>query len=500
MVGNKDSILDINIINNSNYIDYCKTLYDDSWKISIKIAYITYMVDFLISNVTVYFSDDFIEEKLNDISQSLAFNLSESFTKNSVLHVVTESYSTGGHTKLLEMFIENTSSYFKKQSIVLLNQKVDLPSTLKSIANKTGEIFILEEDNIINKAIKLANLASSYEFIVLHIHQNEIITNLAFGNKNFKRPVFFLNHADHMFWCGVSISDYVLDLSTEGSEFSKTQRGVNKSYVLPIPIKDEKKNISKNDARNYLHLDKKSKIILSIASEYKYGRKKEDISKFINMSMNILNNVENSIFILIGPSKNNIIWNEAYEKSNHKIIPLGLQERELLSYYIASCDLYIESYPFSSYTAFLDVALYNVNMLSLNTPIFTLDVLKENNILTNTVKEIEKRAIDLLIQNDLKSSIDLSNHFQEKWLKNLKNIFDYNTKIHNLYSFKPKSSNVDYNNHINKIIMGMVTLNKTYTKLPFLLKYKLRKGIIKYEIISGIKNNIRLFRKTFISR
>ncbi len=489
--------LDDNIINNSSYIDYCRTLYNDKWTVEKKLDYIEYMIDFLVNHVTMYFSDSFIEEKLNQISQLLEFELSESQVKKSVLHVLTESYSTGGHTKLLEMFIENTSTYFEKQSVVLLNQQVAIPDTLKSKVQTTGELFVFENDISINKAIKLANIASNYEFIVLHIHQYDIIANLAFGNKSFKRPIFLSNHADHMFWCGVSISDCVLDLSKEGSNFSLDNRGVTKSYVSQIPIKNKTENMTKNEARNYLQLDTKTKIILSIASEYKYGKKDEDILKFINMSMNILDKVKDSIFILIGPSKENPIWLEAYEKSNCRIIPLGLQKRDLLPYYILSSDLYIESFPFSSYTAFLDTAVYKVNILSLKTPIFAIDVKVKNEIDMNSIEELEQKAIEILTKKHSISSIDLSNHFKESWLKNIKKIFENTTSEHNIYTFQSKKINTNYVNYINKIITNSNVSYVYYLKLPIVLRYKLSKGLIKYKLVNGIKQKMKLIRKIF---
>jgi len=484
------------IISNTNFIEEIKSLYNKEFNIEEKINFLNSLVYFLTSNVTTKFSDSFLEKELNNISETLKFKLSKDYKKKSILHVMSESYAIGGHTKLVELFIKNTQCIYENQSLVITDQRTELAESLKNVINVTGELTLLNiNDSYINKAIKLANIASEYELIVLHIHPYDITSNLAFGNNNFKRPILYLNHADHMFWCGVSISDMVLDLTEEGSIFSQKTRGVKKSKIVNIPIIEKKSNLTKKEARKFLNLDQNEKIILSIASEYKYGRTKDEISNFANMSKNIIEKVENSTFLLIGPSKENPYWNDIFVKTKGKVNPLGLKDRKLLEYYIVSSDLYIESFPFASYTAFLDTALFGIKMMNLKTPIFTLDVVRENNISAKSIEELQNNAISYLNkQSDNNCPLDLSNHLEKKWGENLINILENNfEKKHKVYDFVSKNGDLTYLNYIIKVIGSNLSLMTFVKQLPYELELEIEEKLLKYKILGYDDKCINIF-------
>jgi hypothetical protein len=166
--------LENQIILNTRYVSYVKSLYKHTDTIETKINIIDYLIKFQTLNVTTKLSDEFSEQELNKISQNINFKLEKRYKENSVLHVLSEAYSTGGHTKLLELFISNTSKYFTEQSTVVLNQKVPFPKSLEKITIDNGELYIFQKDSIIKKAKKLANLASQYHYVVLHIHPKRL--------------------------------------------------------------------------------------------------------------------------------------------------------------------------------------------------------------------------------------------------------------------------------------------------------------------------------------
>lgn len=498
MIKNNDK-LEQDIVNNINYIVNIKKIYSKVKNINQKIKFLQYLASFMSKNVTTSFTDNFLETELNAISENLHFNLETNFLKGSVLHIMTQAYSTGGHTKLLEQIIENTSNYFIKQSILISNYKSEIPEHLFKLANTYGDFILLEDINFIQKAKELACIASKYEYIILHIHQDDILCNLAFGNSYFKRPIIFMNHSDHMFWVGASISDMILDLSEEGSKFSYYNRGVNLSKVVNIPIQLKNSVISKIEARKYLDLDSHKKYVLSIASEYKYGTNPDDISLFTNMALYIVNKVPNCEFLVIGPSNKNYSWAKAEQISNGRIKPLGIKERYLLEYYIISADLYIESFPFSSYTAFLETALYPINMLSLKTPIFTLDVVKENLLQMDNINSLQNRAVEILHKNTIEiNQIDLSLHLEEEWTKNFISLVEtYFPKQHQIYSRITHEPDFTYVNYLNKVIGRNLILNKTFSKLPFMLKLKLSILMYRYNLIFSRKEILKLIRKIF---
>ena len=354
------------ILRNTDFIDFSKKYYLKSIKkkvITTRILFLNYLASFLSNKVSKYFSYGFLEDELNLISNELDIVCSDEMILNSTLHIMTQAYSIGGHTKLVEQFVINLG-FKHEHSVLITNHKCDIPQSLIDIISNNGKIYQLRKSNFIKKAQELALIASKYEKVVLHIHPYDILPNLAFANNNFKRDIIFFNHADHMFSVGYSISNMVAELSEEGRQFSREYRGIKNNHVINIPIGRNNNVISRMEAREYLGIPEKKKIILSIASEYKYGDGKE----FINLAKRIIANNDAVEFILIGPSIKSDIWNSAKKESNNKINPLGIISRDKLVYYTKAADLYIESFPFASYTAFLDVASYNINLLTLKNP------------------------------------------------------------------------------------------------------------------------------------
>ncbi|MEA1891138.1 MAG: hypothetical protein U9N33_00335 [Campylobacterota bacterium] len=487
--------LNSQIVNNTKYIEYLKSLYKEVDK-KYKISYLKYMTTCLAVNVTTTLSDPFIENELNKISQTIELDTNQVFTPNSFLHVMSESYGEGGHTKLVELFIKNIDSNEDKHSILLLNQLQEIPQSLYNSLKDDSQLIVFDKDTDKNKAQKLANIACKYRYIILHIHPEDTVANLAFGNKKFQRPIIFLNHADHKFWCGVSISDITLDLSTDGSLISRDLRGVHNSKIVHIPIENKNINIDKDEARKYLKISKDKKIILSIASEFKYGTTAQDIEKFTKLATEIVSTYDDCKFILIGPSRDNKYWNKAYIATDAKIDPLGIIKRDELKYYIACADLYIESFPFSSYTAFLDTAIYNIKILTLKTPISTLDVVKENHLQSNSVEALTKNAISFLKNsNTEQNNIDLSIHLKEKWSNNLYHILS-DVKEHQLYTFHPKTVDNNYLNHIDKVMGSCLVLDEVYTDLPFYVRVKLMFGLLKFHQVNSFDLFLKLLRRT----
>ena len=127
-------------------------------------------------NHTGAFSDNEIEELLCNISRKHKKNAIFEYEEKSFLHVMTECDEAGGHTRLVERWVKN-SNIDQKHSIALTEQaKNNIPKWLtKAIIKKKGDIFDLSDNTqITNKALKLREIASKYEYIILHIHYPRI--------------------------------------------------------------------------------------------------------------------------------------------------------------------------------------------------------------------------------------------------------------------------------------------------------------------------------------
>ncbi len=475
---------------NTEYIDFCQRIYATQLKSSadleLRAKFLHYVADVMVRNVSEYFSSGWLEDELNQLSRCLAIEPEQSWDAGSTLHVMTEAYDTGGHTQLLIRWVENESSD-ASHSVVLTNPEAPVPDALAQIVVKhQGEVHHLYGSSWIAKAKELACLASRFEKIILHIHPNDIVANLAFAHEQFTRPVGFMNHADHMFACGFSVANVVFELSEEGARFSQRYRGVKNNHCINIPIASHNQPFAGDTAKQILDLPDEARVVLSIATEYKYG----DGQDFVRMAQRIVDLAPNVFFVLVGPSCEKTVWCEAKKRSLGRILPIGRVERALLPQYIASADLYIESFPFGSYTAFLEVAAYGVPLLRLKTPIHSLDVFGDSACDCASVDEmVQKAALVLCDQNsdlDQNYILNLERHYPEQWSLRcqavLQNYLNAQTTPYHLEMIR---ADAKYVNFINRVVRSQMSFGKAYKYLPIGVKWQLFRKLHALNLLDG---------------
>ena len=381
-------------------------------------------------NSTGSFRNIRAEEMLHDIGKKYVNKQYEYCPKkNEVLHVVTEVYNTGGHTRLLNNVIKFDNK--RKHSLLINNDKnIFVPTWLEeSIRSSGGKIITNESDKYVDKARVLRKLSYSYDNVILYTHPFDIIPSIAFAEKVNSRIMYY-NHADHIFNIGGEIADCILDLSEEGSWFTKNIRKLDKSLICPIPIEEMKKQIQISDRKSILNKigidDVDKKIVLSIASSYKY--RVIDGYNFPEFAVKLANNMDIN-FLIVGPSVNELVWKDAFIKSNGRVKALGILQKEELEQIESIADVYIDSFPMNSYTCSLEAAEKNIPVFSLNNPLATLDALK-----LDTYKDVEdlyNNVCASLNEDYIKDNYIFDyikrNHYKDGWLDNYEKIIN-NTK------------------------------------------------------------------------
>ena len=66
----------------------------------------------------------------------------------------------------------------------------------------------------------------SPDFLILYIHPNDVVVVPALCALPSKPPTIFFNHADHVFWLGRNIIDYLIEWREEGAKYSKKFRKI----------------------------------------------------------------------------------------------------------------------------------------------------------------------------------------------------------------------------------------------------------------------------------
>lgn len=470
------------IYRNYLFAERIKDLIRHEKNINQKMILIEILAKFNSDNVLGRYSDEYLEEELRKIGDSILFEQNTAIKQGSVLHVMTEAYPTGGHTRLVENWIRCDKD--RKYSVILTNQLVKVPDFLKQAVKESGGSLIqLPNVDYLSKAKKLLMVAQSYEKIILNIHMYDIVPIIAFSNINWKTPIYFYNHANYRFWLGVGIADLVLDISRDDQFISKKNRDVFNSKVLDIPIFNEEVSRvysldEKLRIRNKMGIKNNVKILTTMASEFKYN-KALDLDYFIFVKK-VLSLQENLCFCFIGPDSNGKKWIKFEKECRGRVKLLGALNKQEVEQVLAVTEIYVDSFPMCSYTSCLDAIRMGIPVISLRIKGFTLDTLRG---IKSTSVEAMILKIKELLENRQQASI-IKKYMEEKhypagWKLNLDNIFM--TEIeHNWHEFK---SRLRYSKY--EIILNENQKEKTKLKIPNNI---------------SIKNRILLFLLSFVHK
>lgn len=157
------------------------------------------------------------------------------------LFIITEPFLTGGHTRLMEKLSQYCIN--KPDLLVTRTSSEDVVVRLESYFKVLTRIYLNENDYLshVNCLIKKIQ---NYNKVILNIHPDDINTVIAcyIAKKiNKKLKVYFVNHADHAFVYGQTISDIWFEISEFGRRID-TLRGVEvrKSFLgIPLDISEQ---------------------------------------------------------------------------------------------------------------------------------------------------------------------------------------------------------------------------------------------------------------------
>jgi len=230
-----------------------------------------------------------------------------------------------------------------------------------------------------------------------------------------------------------------------------------------------------------LQINDNTKVIITVASTHKF--KSDQTIHFTQIAKQIVENIENSIFFVIGPSRKETIWQKIYDDTNGKVVPLGIKHRSFISKLMARSDLYIDSYPYKSYTSFLEFASHGIPALSLDNRRNILDIMKIDNVIQDDIDSLVKESTSILtgkitFSNQLSMQINNTHNINDLWYQELKNLEKELPKIHQV-SLNNTVQKDEIND--NDCIVYTAQLN-TFGFFSFLLPLSLEKVSILLKI------------------
>lgn len=350
----------------------------DSAKQSALLGVMAYYLD---THVGIY-SSQYIESKLVSIAQSInympQFMQKNEHRKERILHIVSQVYNTGGHTRAVNSWTQN--DVMREYSLYITNHNSERPQwLLETIRQSGGTVYIDKAStNFIERAKELRRIAAGYDRVVLHIHPCDILPILAFGHQEWQRPVYFFNHADHRFWLGISVSDLILDLSSLGNEFTVKRRGATKTQILPVPQSNMMFGdnfLSRDECRKKLAIPSSIKIVLSMANTSKY--RPIPGYNFFQFAMELVKESDNTYVLVIGPSPSEPLWKEAYIRSQGRIRALGEKSKDETPLFLGAADAYVDSFPLSSGTSLIESIRQCIPSFSLRMPWAAFDIYRK---------------------------------------------------------------------------------------------------------------------------
>ena len=141
--------------------------------------------------ITGAYSSNILEREIVKIGQIIEFSPEEKPQNGKILHVMTRAGKAGGHSTIVYNWIKNDKK--RQYSIVFTDMEYwDIPKFILQSVEKTGGTILCLHGNFLEKAKQLLQFSQKFERIVLHIHMYDIVPLLAYSNKNWQIPVYFM--------------------------------------------------------------------------------------------------------------------------------------------------------------------------------------------------------------------------------------------------------------------------------------------------------------------
>jgi hypothetical protein len=270
-----------------------------------------------------------------------------------IVHVATRVLASGGHTRLLVNWMENDTG--SSHDLVLTGQPVGtVPDFVaETVQRLGGRIRSLPYGTpSIERARQLRDVAGAEaDLIVLHVHQFDVVPLVAFAAPG-GPPVLYVNHADHMFWLGATIADVVLNIRPFAHRITEARRGARRSVLFGIPLREPAAVPDRQQARIRLEIPPGTLALVTMGAAYKF--RPTATHDFFATQAEVLRRVPDARLFAIGLTL----------EQARALLPAGFPIERLVctgvlpdpSLHLAAADLFVECFPYNSFTSLLDAA------------------------------------------------------------------------------------------------------------------------------------------------
>ena len=298
-----------------------------------------------------------------------------------VVHVLSEAYDTGGHSRLAWRWIARDAG--RRSSVALTRQHAPVPPALSAAVE--GRVLRIDAaGGLLARARALREAVAGAEAVVLHVHMYDVVPLLAFADPAHRPPVVFLDHADHLFWLGTGVADAVTSCRPLAEDLQVRRRGIarERSTPVPVPVDAPVRRHERPAAKQLLGLDADCTLVLTVATAHKYMAVTRPT--FHDAAAAMLERSPGLVLLAVGSVAHGA-WAKLMERFPGRVLPVGRHSD--LAPFLDAADLYLDSYPFSSNTSVIEAAAHGLPIIS-----FSPDPAHQGILLTND-PAIEHRIV-----------------------------------------------------------------------------------------------------------
>ena len=278
-----------------------------------------------------------------------------------VLHVVTNAQNLGGLTNMVRRWIGADPG--RAHSIAITHQSGNVNHEIRTLVEATGgKVYYVNREmgGLTGSALALRRIARAFDLIVGWSANSDVIPSIAFDRPENYPPILFVNHSDHMFWLGSSISQVVGSMRQAALDIATGRRGIaeDRSVLLPILAIPPSRSRSRAEAKAALGRAPDEVLMISVARPQKF-RTLDGVS-YADTHVPLLQANPKATLAVVGAGERPD-WSEAIEAAGGRIEPLMPQDPKL---WFEAADIYIDSFPFCSATSMMEAASYGLPCVS----------------------------------------------------------------------------------------------------------------------------------------
>ena len=303
-----------------------------------------------------------------------------------VLHVATETYDSGGHSRLLERLLQIHTAQGDRATVLIT--RAVAPIFAKRCRSLNVDI-VSARGSLSGRCLSLISTGMGFAHIFLHIHPDDIGAALAARFLRHRgKKVYFVNHADDRFSFGSGAAGTVCEISGYGWRLTASGRTHNAQHFLGIPISKLGTWMPKRSSPG--------KTVLSIGQSYKY--KPIQALNFPEMAARVISRTGCS-FMIVGSDGKEPWWANARRLHPDGFLFVKGLRHDALANLLGEASCYVDSFPVTGGTAFTEAVYFGVPSFGLNNIPIGYSI--ADSIRLDTIEMMENSLISCLLNEEL---------------------------------------------------------------------------------------------------